>query len=225
MLIKLKLLLRRVLGITPNAAQLHGQEPKTMEEGAMQLVERARQGDQNAIALICTVRDEAKKGSPKAKRGFAVLKAYIEKNPPKNLPSFGAELSKNRECDLICQEMMAGFGEDYLEAVKKEVPGIAALSLPKAIVTVANGPNLLQDGAQNLLHDVRDSFTDDEQKAFILGIKHGISELDRIPEGLQAPFIVGHVLGTARRIQAVRHPRVPLSILSAKLGYEFGERR
>lgn len=224
-MVKLKMLLRRWLDITPSATQLHGQEPKTVEDGAAQLVERARQGDQNAIAMICTVRDSAKKGNPKARRGFAALERYIKANPPKNLPSFGEELARNRECDAVCQEMMAGFGEDYCETVKKEVPAVAVLSLPKAIVTCANGPNLLQDGAQNLFHDVKDSFSEQEQKAFVLGIKHGISELDRIPQELQAPFIVGHVLGTARRIQAVRHPRTPLSILSARLGYEFGERQ
>jgi hypothetical protein len=224
MFTRLKALLRRWLDDTPKA-QLHGNTPSTVEEGAAQLVERARQGDQNAVAMICAVRDNAKKGVVQAKQGYAALSAYISKHPMKNPVSFGEELARNRHCDVICQEMTAGFGEDYTGTVKKEVPGIAALSVPKAVVTVANGPNLLQDGACNLFHDVRDSFTESEQKAFILGIKHGLNELDRIPKDLQVPFIVGHVLGTARKIQAVRHPRAPLSILSARLGAEFGELR
>lgn len=223
MLVKLKVLLRKWLDISPSHAQLHGNEPKTVADGAMQLVERARQGDQNAIAMICSVRDNAKKGDPKARRGYQALKQYIEKHPAKNVPTFGEELAHNRACDVVCREMVAGFGEDYSETVKAQLPSIAAMSLPKAIVTCANGPTLLQDGAQNLLNDVRDSFSEQEQQAFVLGLRHGLSELDRIPKPLQAPFIVGHVLGTARRIQAVRHPKVPLSILSSRLGHEFGE--
>lgn len=55
---------------------------------AENLVRRARQGDQNAMAIICSVRDEAKKKNPKARSAFQALRNFIRLNPPSTM---GAE--------------------------------------------------------------------------------------------------------------------------------------
>jgi hypothetical protein len=55
--------------------------PSTQEEGATDLVLRARAGDQNAMAIIAQVRESAKKGNPTALKSLQLMKAYISANP------------------------------------------------------------------------------------------------------------------------------------------------
>jgi hypothetical protein len=225
-MVKLKAWLRHVLAPEPVmlGPQL-GAAPTTVEEGAQQLVERARQGDQNAIAMICQVRDNAKKGIAQARQGYTAIESYIKAHPAQSIPSFGEELANNSASDSMAIDMMAGFGEDYIATIKDKTAPLAAVSIPKAVVTLANGPSLLPSGQQNLVHDIRDSLDEAQCAAFLLGLKHGLSEMNSIPEEQQWAFVLGHVLGTARKIQAVRCPNVPLSILSPQLGAEFQERR
>ncbi len=56
------------------------QELATVAES---LVRRARQGDQNAVALISEVRRCASSGVAKAQESFAALQKYINENPMK----------------------------------------------------------------------------------------------------------------------------------------------
>jgi hypothetical protein len=201
-----------------------GGKPATINDGAAQLVERARQGDQNAIALICQVRDNAKKGLPRAKQAVVALGRYIERNPVDSQGSMGEELAEEAETDALAEDVLdCCFEGDYVEVVRELVPDLATKSIPKAIVALANGPSLLPaDGATHIT-DVRDSLTDAEKKAFAKGYRQGMRELDDVPTGLQCAFLLGHILGTARRIQAVRLPGVPVSVLSPSAGFELGE--
>jgi len=48
---------------------------------AGQLVERARVGDQNAMAIISLVRDNSRKGNPRAQTSFTLIRDYIDKHP------------------------------------------------------------------------------------------------------------------------------------------------
>ena len=197
--------------------------PTTQEAAAAELVERSRQGDQNATAMLTAIGVNAKKGIPRAISAKKAVVAYIAKAPAKNPVSFGAEMALECEYDIAAQAMQAEcFGVDYCEGVKRHVPALASSSPSKAIVTLANGPNLLKDGEQNLLDAVKQSLNENEQKAFILGLHHGLSELGRIPEPLQGAFLIGYTLGTARSIQAVRNS-APLKVLSPRLAMEFQE--
>src|SRR3984957_730083 len=55
--------------------------PSTQEEGATDLVLRARAGDQNAMAIIAQVRESAKNGNPTALKSLRLIKAYITDHP------------------------------------------------------------------------------------------------------------------------------------------------
>jgi hypothetical protein len=219
---KLKNWLRNWLIEAPTPPQMGGiLNPVTVSDGAGALVERSRAYDQNATALICEIRDRAKAGSPKAKKMAAALAAYIQKNPIQSFMSFGQE---ELEIDQLCEEVNSCFGsEEYPEIVKLKVPDIASRSVNKAVVTLANGPSLLSRHGSTLLQDVSATLEEDEQKAFITGYRHGVEELNSIPRNLQLPFILGHILGSAKRIQAVRLPGMPISVLSPSLGAELGE--
>lgn len=224
LLLKFKAWLRNWLMLDHQPSQMGGAgNPATISDGAAQLVERARAGDQNALAMICEIRDRAKAGNPRAKKSFQALEHFIKQNPFTQKPHFGQE---SVEVDLLCQDVQSCFaGEaDYVETVTTKMPEIASLNVNKAVVTLANGPNLLPENGLSKVKEVSDALGDeDKQAAFKQGYQHGMRELDGVPEHLREAFILGHLFGTARRIQAVRIPGVPVSILSPGFGLELGE--
>ena len=56
-------------------------EPTTIEDGARDLVRRARLGDQNAMAMIAAVAQNAETGDTRARRAKQALEAYIRQHP------------------------------------------------------------------------------------------------------------------------------------------------
>ncbi len=198
--------------------RINGGKPASIKEGAAQLVERARLGDQNAMALMKQIGENAKKKQPRALKAYSALMVYIKANPVTKEMTFGEEV----ESDNIADDIHTAFGaEDYCEVVFSKVPDLALRNINKAIVCLANGPSLLPDDEH--FKTVRESLSPEDEKAFMLGYKHGVKELDDVPEQFHCPFLLGHVLGTARRIQAVRLPKVPVSVLSPQVGMELGE--
>lgn len=183
-------------------------------------------GDQNAIALICQVRDNAKKGNQRAQQGMKALQLYIENNPVVSQGSMGEEMAHEAETNVLARDVCnAAFEGDYVEVVRELVPDLASQSVPKAVVALANGPSLLNRDGSTYISDVYNTLSEAEKKVFAVGYRHGISELASIPSGLHCAFILGHILGTARAIQAVRLPRVPVSVLAPQTGFELGERQ
>ena len=57
----------------------------------------------------------------------------------------------------------------------------------------------------------------------MFGYKYGPKAISTVPADLRDAFLLGHVLGTARRIQAVRLPDMPIGVLAPKTGVELGE--
>lgn len=221
---KFKGWLRRWVAADTHPAQMGGR-PMTVNDGAAQLVERARMGDQNAIALICQVRDNAKRGNSRAQQGFKALQLYVENNPVASQGTMGEEIAGEVEANQLARQVCnAAFEGEYVEVVRELVPNLASQSVEKAIVALANGPSLLPRDESTYISDVYNTLSQPEKKMFAVGYRHGISELASIPSSLQCAFLLGHILGTARAIQAVRLPRVPISVLDPQTGFELGER-
>lgn len=61
-------------------ATVHG-EHTTLRDHVSSVVRRARNGDQNAMALISLVRENAVKGHENAKLSYSLMQEYITKNP------------------------------------------------------------------------------------------------------------------------------------------------
>lgn len=109
------------------SAQLLTQKAQslTQREIARQLVNRAREGDQNAAAIIVVARENAAKGNPKAQEAIRLIREYIDKNP---MSDVGAEVKTDRThprnwaavwlangpalSNGRIREFMAGFGSD-----------------------------------------------------------------------------------------------------------------
>ncbi len=215
--------LRKWLSIDTVTAKMHG-EPMTMEQAAADIAERARLGDQVAMAIICEVRDNAKKGDPKAKQAFKLLDQYTRETSHKmNHNDSTSSVGDDEAADLAASMG----GEDFAGAVIEKGPAAIEASNRKAIVTLANGPSLLPVAGYNPIRDIGQRFqTDEEKDAFILGAKFcgkALAAMQEMSHEAQHALMLGYVLGTARKIQAVRLPNVPISVQSAVVGWELGE--
>jgi hypothetical protein len=216
--------LRKWLAIDTTAS-MHG-APMSMEQAAADIANRARLGDQVAMAIICEVRDNAKKGDPKAKQAFKLLDQYTREhaNNPENLNHYDSTMGDDEAADLA--STMCGEEVDYAVAIRQKAPAAIQASNRKAIVTLANGPSLLP-GERNLVREVGETFqTEEEKEAFILGARFcakALAAMQDMTHEAQHALLLGYVLGTARKIQAVREPNMPISVQSRIAGWELGE--
>jgi len=90
-----------------------------------EVIERARQGDQNAMAIIALVRRNSKKGNPRARTSFRLFKKYIDLHP---VAKFGNEVAYN--------------------AKKQNIQNL------QSSVMFANGPNLSNQRIQKLYYTI-----------------------------------------------------------------------
>lgn len=97
-------------------------EGAQMKLAATQLVRRARQGDQNAVGMIVAVRENAKRGAPRARAMMRLLKREVERPRPKG--RFGSEASSKTRADLVMLQIAASPTEELF------VPRLAALVVP-----------------------------------------------------------------------------------------------
>ena len=97
----------------------------TQRDLAKSVVNRARQGDQNAAAIIVMARENAMRGNPKAQSAFRLIQEYIKQNP---MSDMGAEAKNDRLhpknwgavwlangpplTNTRIREFMSGFGSD-----------------------------------------------------------------------------------------------------------------
>jgi len=72
-------------GLVPQARELQNKanQVAAQAEVAAELSERARAGDQNAIGMITAIRDQAEKGSVRARVSCLLIEEYCNANPPK----------------------------------------------------------------------------------------------------------------------------------------------
>src|SRR5579859_1722971 len=151
--------------------------------------ERARLGDQNAMATIAAVRASAKKGSKKAIAALKAIIAYLKAHPIK----------------MVSKPVVFGVDEGIGLTALQTVPTSATQILPTlrsfdailcAIVLLANGPLLTTPAINGLASTIEG---EEQQSMFRLGAATAgkVQPVD--------PFSkAGCIVGQARKIQAVR---------------------
>lgn len=211
LILKLKSLLREWLKEGPAFA---GALPESLPEAASSLCQRARAGDQNAIAMICEIRDNANRGIERAKEMHKEIEVYLKANP----------VASSMNCDIMAGEALTAFGaEEYEKVLLEKIVPLAQEDLKKAIVTVANGPSLLS-GYKDLVSAFVETLPENEREAFMTGAvqtKIALQAMREMPHECQHALILGYVLGKARQIQAVRLPKTPMRLLSDAVGEEL----
>lgn len=161
-------------------------------------IKRARLGDQNAMAMIAMVRDNAKRGVPNAIASFRIMEKYIKQNP-------------------VTPSANMGFDE-CLPCMAPDTHGA---------IMLANGPMLTNSRIRNvaasfgneerniLLQGMRKWQSDHDALH---------EKLSARLDSMQREILkLGRTLGKARALQIVRHPNGPISAYSKRAAWELGE--
>jgi hypothetical protein len=190
----------------------------SIHKEAAALVERARQGDQNAMSILVEVRKRASAGNARARRGFAVLRAYIDQNPP------GASPAKDTR--LLSRIRQSLFGAEFPDVCIELVPKLAPENVDAGAVVLSHGAAL---GAPQVRFLARKLKTPAEQKCFIVCIRASMQPKklaklrSELPPEAHGIILLGQCVGIARAIQAVRLPGSQISGFSSMAGWELGE--
>ncbi len=188
-------------------------------QGAKELVQRARAGEQNAMAILDMVGRNAKHGDPKAVSAHALILEYIRKKPIKHGGTIGSEVAKTlgvlRHNNPI---------EHTVDALTKLPSYADEDAINAACVLLANGAPLNKSKVKTV-----DSFFQGQNQAvFRFGYSFS-SEGDKLGSAIKqldgkgmGVLCAGHCIGTARKIQLARLSNVPVSVLGSDIAWEIG---
>ncbi len=190
-------------------------------KAACDLVDRARAGDQNAMAMLAQVGNNARAGQPRAKMTASMIYRYIHERPA---DAMGADTPAGPQVTKKCLAALSD-GDRLIPALIAAIR--CSCGQEAAIVVLANGPHKLTDST------VREwglsCFGNDESTdKFFWGIRLAPSDpidLDAavVQAGAQGQaFQIGRTIGAARAIQAVRLGH-PIALLSTAAAWELGE--
>jgi hypothetical protein len=190
------------------------------KEGAKQLVERARAGDQNAMDTLYMVGHNARLGNPTAKSAFGLIQKFISENPAKEIKiGFGAEEKKALG---VIKEQSNDIGT--VLGVLFQLPMMGSdVVIPASCVILSFWPNWTKGKVAAIESNIG---ADAERNLFHFGIVGDPSQVRPIAKKLPPEAIgllcAGHCIGTARKIQFARLPNVPPKVLSDDIGWELG---
>jgi hypothetical protein len=192
-------------------------EESKMRMTAEQWVERARAGDQNAMALIQGVRRGALRGVERAKRAARLLAEYIhshpvdmEQNHTRYLPAH-VEPSTNM---TVAKKLSQFVGDEA--AIGAWSPTIAKSDPYLAVLILASGPNMSPERVKAIA-----AHFGADQRAFWNGFNArnecmvGRNQLDA--------YHAGKAVSGARTLQGVRVGAFPISRFCRVAGWEMGE--
>lgn len=167
------------------------------------IVTRARQGDQNAMAIIMGMREQAKRGNKRAQASLKLLKKVIKQQPARSITTFG-----------------------YAAIVKHN-------SIESAATIVVNGPSLKPGHLYHILADNYDlskfrfalcrAIESELLPSFFLGYKRG-NRSDVPSDSEHADmYRLGNTLACAKQLQDFRAHTGPISQFFPIAGWELGE--
>jgi len=213
-----------------------------MASEAASLVRRSRAGDQNAQALIAMVGREARKGVPRARTAFELLRQYIDANPPQEF-ALGTEPAlvmdppkvslvktkpaKKMDPELRKPPLPRGSLEGLFYPDQMAICILRACAyrhgLQGAAVVLAGGPPLTNDRVEEIGSSNFGKDTDE----FFYGVRFcGEGAWKEVAPSLdlmgQQCLAVGQCIGRARKIQALRRGG-RISSVSPTVGWELGE--
>lgn len=162
-------------------------------EAAANLVIRSRQGDQNAVAMIAMVRENANRGVKKAQDTYRLIESYVKSHPYTEMGSEEIQSKQNEDSLKHCVQL-ANFG---VSLTKKNIKKMAN--------TFAGHRDAFMFGVEN--------FRD------LKGISQKQSEH---PHHANA-IVYGRNVGLARNIQLAKDPQIPLRHSFPNIAWELGE--
>ena len=199
---------------------------------AESLVERARNGDQNATAMIVMVRRSAEKGAELAKRSLEAIKAYALGHPVTALDAavgVNGERDEREKNDALSLLRRAGRekGAAYSAKLAAYIPAVEqnAHDSSLAAVLIASGPEV----TPQVYSHIEKSFAKASHQAFLFGYKNALhtskvfAKLSASPSDVAKALQVGYVLSLARRLQTARTPQGRIAVYSPEAAWELQE--
>jgi hypothetical protein len=175
--------------------------------GAEELVIRSRQGDQNAMAILGAISQNAKGGNKRAQLAFKAVHNYIRSHPPS--ADFAGD-STDVENNMRKIETLARPSEDIFKNAIAYQIFTPSLPMEKAVVIVANGPKIDTQLVQKILSPY-------PNPEVIEGIRHCRSQVSKRPD-----FRAGQILGRAQKLQTVREPFESFKPMCPVMAWELG---
>lgn len=109
-------------------------------EGVRQIVERARAGDQVAMALIDQTRKQSEKGNKHAQKSRKLIEAYIRKNPPSTMAGDSSlNASTNPAAQMAVWRTRGSGPEAFAQVIARASPFMGPWAL---ICAILHGPKL-----------------------------------------------------------------------------------
>ena len=187
-------------------------QPTTPEQGGIELVDRARLGDQNAAAMLIRVRENAQKGVERAKRAYGAAMAHARGQRPPSAPAVHG---------------------DPLQAMKRAAKGSTNPATYLATVRLAPfapsrpAAEMLSRGpliGKDVLSFIGSTFgSEPEKRAYeygVIGPDVGVEKaLMRSKPQYRRAIMTGHIVGLARRLQAARAGNI--AAISPKAAWEL----
>lgn len=193
--------------------QMSNKQPNERQlfEAARDVVERARAGDQVAMAILAQVRDNAKAGDARAKASFRIMERYIARNPPTN---FGV-------CDVTHSESlkaMWGLGslpspDVAADVVMIEAPKVRLWQAIVALVHAPKGDALISAVDQKIPEGA-------ERESFRKGANIRDAGTDTAHLGF---WKLGRIFALGRAIQRLQDESIPIAAFCPVVAWELGE--
>ena len=184
---------------------------RQLYEAARDVVERARAGDQVAMAILAQVRDNAKAGDARAKASFRIMERYIAKNPPTN---FGV-------CDVTHSPSLLAMWSLRSQPTADEAAAVVMTEAPKlrlwqAIVALVHAPK-----GDGLISAVDEKIPEGiERESFRQGVDIKNSGKNTAHLGF---WNLGRIFGVSRAIQRLRDESIPIAAFCPVVAWELGE--
>lgn len=188
-------------------------------QAVVDLVDRARSGDQNAMAILTRVGVQAREGKTQARLTASMVKRYVAEHP------FGADAAPPRPVPRLALQ-----AAPHADAFRSA--GAAVIAVPQGqaalVAALANGSTIWSNPA---VGEIATSCfgSDADTRLFAIGVTGAHRELDDllaeaqgIPGERLTVLRLGHALGEARAIQAVRAGQ-PIARWSVAAARELGE--
>lgn len=210
-------------------------EKKRIQRSIISLVERARQGDQNAIGTLVELRRNAKQGDSRANYSLKCAMEYIKKYPKYNMEIVSISGINIPKLPPIKITTLALF-KQALDASKKDINRY--VSVIGSYITSITDSALLKPASvlladrisiPSLLKKLTSSFDKKTQLIFKTAYLQsdnvsGLNIFRTTLEDVQKNALkVGYVVGLASRLQEARKPDKSISIYDKKSGEELGE--
>ncbi len=194
-------------------------EEKKIAQASKELVERARLGDQIAIGILTKTRENAEKGSPRARLALGHMMNAVKSTPPKARIGgfFSSSLATLRD-----KIRRVGNPKEYAAHVVAHVPdvGNSVRDATNAAQAISRGPMI----GQAIIGELHAVFgAESEKKAFWFGARAPVQKLidacKNCSDEERRAVQVGYSVGLARRLQMARQGNI--AALSPRAAWEL----